>query len=107
MKTPSVQKLRLLYIIDILSKKSDEEHPMSATQIMEYLQNDYGIECERKTIYDCIECLDDNTKDMTLDEEFLLTDKFGEIFLKLKTLTNANTQGINKSFILLFYLIPR
>ena len=25
MKTPSVQKLRLLYIIDILSKKSDED----------------------------------------------------------------------------------
>ena len=59
MKTPSVQKLRLLYIIDILSKKSDEEHPMSATQIMEYLLNDYGIECERKTIYDCIDCLNE------------------------------------------------
>ncbi len=59
MKTPSVQKLRLLYIIDILSKKSDEEHPMSATQIMEYLRNDYGIDCERKTIYDCIECLNE------------------------------------------------
>lgn len=59
MKTPSVQKLRLLYIIDILSKKSDEEHPMSATQIIEYLRNDYGIECERKTIYDCIECLNE------------------------------------------------
>ena len=57
MKSPSIQKLRLLYIIDILSKKSDEEHPMSATQIMEYLRDDYGIECERKTIYDCIECL--------------------------------------------------
>ncbi len=59
MKSPSIQKLRLLYIIDILSKKSDEEHPMSATQIMEYLRDDYGIECERKTIYDCIECLNE------------------------------------------------
>ncbi len=59
MKAPSVQKLRLLYIIDILTRKSDEEHPMSATQIMEYLRNDYNIECERKTIYDCIECLNE------------------------------------------------
>ncbi len=57
MKNPSVQKLRLLYIIDILSRKSDEEHPISATKIMEYLRDDYGIECERKTVYDCIECL--------------------------------------------------
>ena len=59
MKTPSKQKLRLLYIIDILSKKSDEEHPISATQIMEYLRDDYGIDCERKTVYDCIECLNE------------------------------------------------
>ncbi len=59
MKAPSVQKLRLLYIIDILTRKSDEEHPMSATEIMEYLRNDYNIECERKTIYDCIECLNE------------------------------------------------
>ncbi len=59
MKAPSVQKLRLLYIIDILTQKSDEEHPISATQIMEYLSKDYNIECERKTIYDCIDCLNE------------------------------------------------
>lgn len=59
MKTPSKQKLRLLYIIDILSKYSDEDNPISATQIMDYLLNEYGIECERKTVYDCIECLNE------------------------------------------------
>ncbi len=59
MKNPSKQKLRLLYIIDILSKKSDEEHPISATQIMKFLRDDYGIDCERKTVYDCIECLNE------------------------------------------------
>lgn len=59
MKTPSKQKLRLLYIVDILSKKSDEDHPMSATQIMDYLRQDYRIDCERKTVYDCIECLNE------------------------------------------------
>ena len=57
MKNPSVQKLRLLYIVDILSKKSDEDHPLSATDIMDFLRKDYGIECERKTVYDCIENL--------------------------------------------------
>jgi predicted DNA-binding transcriptional regulator YafY len=57
MKNPSVQKLRLLYIIDILSRKSDEEHPLSATDIMDFLRDNYGIECERKTVYDCIENL--------------------------------------------------
>ncbi|MBO5334125.1 MAG: WYL domain-containing protein [Clostridia bacterium] len=57
MKNPSVQKLRLLYIVDILSRKSDEDHPLSATDIMDFLRKDYGIECERKTVYDCIENL--------------------------------------------------
>ncbi len=59
MKNPSVQKLRLLYIIDILSRKSDDDHPLSATDIMDYLREDYGIECERKTVYDCIENLNE------------------------------------------------
>ncbi len=59
MKNHSIQKLRLLYIIDILSRKSDEEHPLSATDIMDYLRDDYGIECERKTVYDCIENLNE------------------------------------------------
>ncbi len=59
MKNHSIQKLRLLYIIDILSHKSDEEHPLSATDIMEFLRDDYGIECERKTVYDCIENLNE------------------------------------------------
>ncbi len=59
MNNPSVQKLRLLYIIDILSRKSDEDHPLSATEIMYYLRKDYGIECERKTVYDCIENLNE------------------------------------------------
>lgn len=57
MKTASKQKLRMLYIVDILSQKSDEEHPISATEIMYYLKNDYDIDCERKTVYDCIDCL--------------------------------------------------
>lgn len=57
MKNPSVQKLRLLYIIDILSRKSDEDHPLSATDIMDFLREDYGVDCERKTVYDCIENL--------------------------------------------------
>ncbi len=53
------QKLRILYIADILSKKSDEDHLLSANDIIRYLNDDYGIECERKTVYDCIECLNE------------------------------------------------
>lgn len=59
MKNASKQKLRLLYIIEIFQQKSDEDHLLSANDIIRYLKEDYGIECERKTVYDCIECLNE------------------------------------------------
>ncbi len=54
MKSASTQKLRLLYIIDIFTKYSDEEHVLSTTDIINYLRDDYNIDCERKTVYDAI-----------------------------------------------------
>ncbi|MCH5171191.1 MAG: WYL domain-containing protein [Oscillospiraceae bacterium] len=52
-------KLRLFYIRDILSKYSDEEHPLNSTDIIGLLESEYGVSCERKTVYDCIEALSD------------------------------------------------
>lgn len=51
------QKLRLLYIADILTKKSDENHPLNSTQIVNILKDEYNIVCERKAVYDSIDCL--------------------------------------------------
>lgn len=50
------QKVKLLYIIKILTECTDEEHPLSATEICEKLAT-YDITAERKAIYDDIECL--------------------------------------------------
>ena len=50
------QKVKLLYIIKILTKLTDDEHPLSATEICEKLLA-YDITAERKAIYDDIECL--------------------------------------------------
>ncbi len=50
------QKVKLIYIIKILTEFTDEEHPLSATEICEKLAN-YDITAERKAIYDDIECL--------------------------------------------------
>lgn len=47
------QKLKLLYVLDILKKYSDEYHPLNASEIAEKLSF-YGIEAERKSIYDDI-----------------------------------------------------
>ncbi len=50
-------KLRILYILDILSMYSDEEHPLNSTDIIDYLHENYSVTCERKTVYDCIDAL--------------------------------------------------
>lgn len=50
------QKLKLLYIIEILEKESDEEHPMQTQTLIERLA-EFDIKAERKAIYNDIECL--------------------------------------------------
>lgn len=50
------QKLKILYLMEAFQKKSDEKHPLTVNDLMNYLRN-YGISAERKTIYDDIEML--------------------------------------------------
>lgn len=51
-------KLKLLYLKEIFEKYTDEEHILNAVDIAEKLE-EYGIECERKSIYKDIEILID------------------------------------------------
>lgn len=55
MKTDN-SRARLLKVLMILRTKSDKEHPISATDILEELAK-YSIEAERKSIYKDIEAL--------------------------------------------------
>ena len=51
------QKLKLLYVMNILLNETDEEHPLNANDIIGRLQ-ELGIEAERKSIYaDISRCL--------------------------------------------------
>lgn len=50
------QKLKLLYIVKLLSESTDEHHPVSTTDIIAYLDAN-GIHSERKSIYDDIDKL--------------------------------------------------
>lgn len=49
-------KLKTLMIYRLLNKYSDEEHPLSTTDLIEMLDG-YGIKCERKSIYADIDAL--------------------------------------------------
>ncbi|WP_342755972.1 WYL domain-containing protein [Kineothrix sedimenti] len=56
MPKSSDQKLKLLYIIKILSEQTDEEHMMSMKVLIDELEK-YGITAERKSIYSDISLL--------------------------------------------------
>ncbi|MBR5515309.1 MAG: WYL domain-containing protein [Clostridia bacterium] len=50
------QKAKLLFLLDILKKQTDESHPITTQGLIEELARQ-GIKCERKTVYADIECL--------------------------------------------------
>ena len=52
------QKLKLLYLRDYLCQNTDENHPASAPDLLQFLQSK-GISAERKSLYDDIASLND------------------------------------------------
>lgn len=56
MARSSFQKLKLLHVMNYLLQNSDEEHPITVNQMIQYLESN-GIAAERKSIYDDIEAL--------------------------------------------------
>ena len=47
---PHAKKLVPVFMLEILRKHSDADHPLTQKQILEYLRDDHGIELERKAI---------------------------------------------------------
>ncbi len=58
MKQDKSNKIRLLKIWEILKQESDEDNYISSKDIMEKL-GEMGIECDRRTLYDDIDVLND------------------------------------------------
>ena len=50
------QKLKILYLLRAFQEKTDEQHPMTVSDLIDYLE-EFGITVERKTVYDDIETL--------------------------------------------------
>ena len=50
------QKLKLLYLLEILRRETDEEHPLTLKQIQDLLEQK-GVTAERKSLYDDLEQL--------------------------------------------------
>ncbi|MDO4617222.1 MAG: WYL domain-containing protein [Lachnospiraceae bacterium] len=53
----SNQKLRILYLMDILLERTDEEHLLNAMELCRILEQEYDIPTDRRTVYTGIETL--------------------------------------------------
>ena len=50
------QKLKLLTLLEILSRETDEQHPLSVPHLVELLR-ERGVDAERKSVYDDIQTI--------------------------------------------------
>ena len=50
------QKRKLLVLLEILARETDEKHPLSVPQLVEELQ-EHGVVAERKSVYDDLNTL--------------------------------------------------
>ena len=53
------QKLKILYILDYLMQNSHVDHPVKASELVQMLESQHNILCERKTVYSDIAALQD------------------------------------------------
>ena len=54
----SDQKLCTLYLMEIMLKRTDDEHMLNASELCTILDQEYGISTDRRTIYTEMEILD-------------------------------------------------
>ena len=87
----SDKKNRLLYILNLLYRESDEEHPITITQILERLEK-AGIEGNRRTVAHDLEVLSDNGFDIICNKsrqnQYFIGERHFEI-PELKLLVDA------------------
>ncbi|MGF0034478.1 helix-turn-helix transcriptional regulator [Bariatricus sp. SGI.154] len=53
-----MQKLKTLYLMQILLERTDEENLLNATELCNILDQEYGVSVDRRTIYSEIDTLD-------------------------------------------------
>ena len=53
------QKLKIFHILDYLQRNSNEGHPVRAAELISMLDRQWGIRCDRKTVYSDIAALQD------------------------------------------------
>ena len=107
------QKLRTLYLMEILLERTDDGHMLNASELCTILDQEYGISTDRRTIYTEMEILDKfgldiqqkkgkcpgcyiSSRDFELPELKLLVDAVQSS----KFITEKNPKNYKSSFLL-------
>ena len=56
--------LKTLYIMEILLQRTDEQHALNTSQILDILEHEYGVKASRQTIYSEIDKLEKSDLDI-------------------------------------------
>ena len=64
MPAAQIQKMKLLYLMKILTERSDEEHPLTAAELCRILTQEYDVPAERKSVYRDIAALQESGMDI-------------------------------------------
>lgn len=102
MARSSNQKLKLLYMIEILKEYTDEEHAITTSELINRLEQ-YGIKAERKTIYSDIETLNDfgydilTSKQKNLNGYYMASREFELAELKFLVDATQSSRFITKN----------
>ena len=55
---PLTQKLRILYLMDIMLQRTDDHHMLNAVELCDILEQEYSMSSDRRTIYSDLETLE-------------------------------------------------
>lgn len=72
------KRLLPLYILKILERYSDVEHPLTQNDVIAHLGADYGMECERKSIARNILALQESGYDIAYENGYYLRERMFE-----------------------------
>lgn len=87
MATKNIQKLKLLYILELLLRETDENHKVGSEDILAYLA-EKGIRAERKSVYNDISVLVDYGYDVIKDNGWFIGARDFE-FAEIRLLSDA------------------
>lgn len=78
------KKMLNMLILDILKRYSDEEHHLTQQEVMKLLKREYGMECDRRSVKNNVEYLNELGYEIPYDEGYwLVTREFEDAELRV------------------------